>query len=239
MTSQTLITAALRKLGMMKGGETPEVEDLTEGLSALQTMLRSWAAVHIAVFASVHESFTLTPSTATYTWGSGGTFNTLRPNQLISGYIKDTGGVSYPPLYLYDADEYRRISIKTTSGRPYGVWFDPQYTLAYITFYPVPDAADSFYAESLKPFPDASCTNTLTDTLVFPPEYEEPMIYNLAVRLAPEYGKTVPIEVASIAGSSFERLKILHAGNQVHHAIVIIPAGLAGGRYSINSDTVR
>ena len=71
MIVQEWLTASLRKLGVFASGEIPAPENLADALSAGQSMLRSWAAERINVFASVKEPVTLTPGTLLYTWGTG------------------------------------------------------------------------------------------------------------------------------------------------------------------------
>jgi hypothetical protein len=48
----------------------------------------------------------------------------------------------------------------------------------------------------------------LTTTVSFPPGYAEALRFNLAVRLAPEYGRPTPPEVAAIARTSKAKIKI-------------------------------
>ncbi len=88
----------------------------------------------------------------------------------------------------------------------------------------------------MKPFTEVSSFDDIASILSFPPNYEEPIIYNLAVRMAPEFGKTISAEVAAIAASGLEGLIQLNSGNQVE------PIGLNGmlpismaGRYDINA----
>lgn len=228
----------MRKLGALASGETPTSEEYADGLEALQVMLRSWAAEKIIVHASTKESFTLTSGTYLYTWGTGGTFSSVRPNQLTGAYILDSGGTSYP-VELISEGRYRQITVKATSGRSYVLFFQPTFPLANVYLFPVPDAAESLYIDSVKPFTETSSFAAVTDTLVLPVNYEESVIYNLAVRLGPEFGKAVPVEVAAIAVSSFNRLITLNSSNQVEPVDITVPAGRTGGYYNIESDSYR
>ena len=238
MIVSSLIKSSMRKLGLTASGETPTSEEYADGLEALQVMLRSWAAEKIIVNASTKESFTLSGGTFLYTWGSGGTFNSARPNQLTGAYILDSAGVSHP-VDIISEGRYRQITVKATIARPYALFFQPTFPLANIYLFPVPQDAESLYIDSLKPFTETSSFTAITDTLAFPVNYEEPLIFNLAVRFGSEFGKAVPVEVAVIAQKSFDRLTNLNSSNQVEPVDIIIPAGRAGRHYSINSDTCR
>ena len=237
MVVQDWLTASLRKLGVFASGETPTPENLADALSAGQSMLRSWAAERINVFASVKESVTLTSGTFLYTWGTGGSINSDRPHQILGASIVDSSGVTHL-VDIISEGKYRSITVKATISRPYALFFQPTFPLANVYLYPVPDTAETFSLDSLKAFTETSSFTALSDTLSFPPQYEEPLIYNLAVRLAPEFGKAISAEVAAIANSSYNRIITLNSANQVEPVAVIVPASASHrARYSINSDS--
>ncbi len=239
MLVQDLIKASYRKLAVYASGETPSADELNDGLSALQSMLRRWAAKKVLVYATVKESFTLVAGTYLYTYGTGGTFNSDRPFKIEGVYIQDAGGVSHE-VDLIDESKYRALAVKTTLSRPYALFFHPNYPLANIYLYPVPDTAESIYFDVLKPFTEASSFTALSDTLQFPPNYEEALIYNLALRMSSEFGKVITAEVAGIAMDSYKEIIHVNSENQYESIELGIPVGSGiGKRYSINSDSYR
>lgn len=227
MTVLEIIKASLRKIGGLSGNETPESYLQTEALTALQMMLRAWSQKQILVYSSVSESFSLSAGVAAYSWGSGGTITTTRPHSIIGAYIRDSGGIDYPQDIISEG-QYRRLSSKTTSGRPDSVFYRPSYPLAYLYFYPVPSTVEVVYIDSLKSFTETSSFATVNDTLSFPSNYEEAIVYNLAIRLAPEYGRGVSEEVKTIAVSSYSDLTNRNAANQVEpvNLVDILPVGM-------------
>ena len=235
MLVSDIISAAMRKLGVIASGEVIDPEELQDALVALQSMLQSWSAEKINVFSSVRETHTLVSGTSLYTWGVGGTINTLRPNQVTGASIDDSSSVTHA-VEIISEGVYRGISVKSTSSRPYYLF--PQYTYPYITLrlYPTPNTGETLNLESLKPFTEASSLSAITDTLAMPVNYEEPIIYSLAVRLAPEFGKTVPASVIAIANSSYNRLITLNSANYIEPTKILLPVS-STGRYSINSDS--
>lgn len=240
MTVETLIKASLRKLGVYASGESPTAEELQDGLEALQSMLRSWSGRMSNVFVSTKESFTLVSGTASYSWGSGGDFSSARPNKVLGAYILDSSSVSHPVDVTLTEGEYRRISVKGTSSRPYTLYFHPSYPTATVYLYPTPNAAETLYVDSMKPFTESSSFDALASTLAFPVVYEETLIYSLGMRLAPEYEKTVSAEFVAIANSAYDIMMIANAAAQIEPVYVMILAGNGyGARYSINSDTYR
>jgi len=238
MLISDLLKMSYRKFGVLAQGEVPGVYEYANGLAALQSMLRSWAATKINVFASTRESFVLSPTVSLYTWGTGGTINSARPLQILGAEVRDSEGVSHP-IDIISEGQYRSISVKSTSSRPYTLMLQPTYPLANVYFYPTPDSTETVYIDSIKQFTEASSFDSVDATLAMPGYYEEPIVYNLAARLAPEYGKTLTPEVLAIAASSYERLVTLNIANQVEPVSICVPAGQNVGMYSINSDTYR
>jgi len=232
MLVSEIITSSMRKLGLLASGKTPTVAEYADGLEALQVMLRSWASEKINVFSSVSETHTLVAGTSSYTWGVGGTISTLRPNQVIGVSILDSGGTTHS-VNIISEGEYRAIGSKAISGRPHALF--AQYGFPYVTIYlyPVPNAAETLNLDSLKPFTQTSSFAATSDTIQVPVNYEEPLIYNLAIRLGPEFGKEIPVGVAKIAKDSFDRITIRNAANYVEPIKLSLPVNATGG-YSID-----
>ena len=236
MTVAEVIKAAMRKAGVISFGETPETDRYSEALQALQSMLRSWASRRIYVFASNHESFPLVAAKASYSWGTGGNITTSRPYQILGAVVRDSSSQDYP-LEIISEGEYRNICAKTTQGRPEYAFYHPLFPLAYLYLFPTPDATETVWIDSLKPFTEASSFSAITDTISFPGNYEEPIIYNLAIRIAPEMGASIPPEVSVIARDSLKELQSLNAANQISTASLHleIPVGFHNSTYDINA----
>lgn len=233
MLVSDVIKSAMRKLGAIASGETATPDEQADALSALQSMLRSWAAEKINVFSSVHETFTLVVGTNEYNWGTGSDIDSLRPNQLIGAAIADSDNITYP-MDIISEGEYRRITTKLISERPYKIFISYTFPTVKVYLYPVPVVAETLILESLKPFTETSSFTAVADTLQMPSMYEEPIIYNLAVRIAPEFGKVIPASVAAVAISSYNRIITRNSANYVEPVRVVIPAG-SKSNYNINT----
>jgi hypothetical protein len=172
---------SLRLLGIRDFSDTDRQE---EAIEALNSMLASWREdLH---HSPVQDSFTLTAGTPSYTIGSGGTVDTARPVKILSGFIRDSNGGDYPINTELSRIEYEAIHDKDAPGRPGAIYYDKGNTLGLGTIYfdTAPVDAETCYILSLKPYDEYT---DLTDTFLLPVEYEEAVIFNLAVRLAPEY----------------------------------------------------
>ena len=235
MIVSDLIKSSLRKLGVLSSGETPTTDTYAALLEALQIMLRSWAQKRILVFASTKESFSLVSTQSLYTWGSGGNITTARPHKILGAFVRDSGGTDHP-VGIISEGQYRNISSKATKGRPENLFYHPLYPLGAIYLYPTPQDAETMWVESLKPFTETSSFGTVADTISFPENYQEPLVYNLALRVAPEYGVQMSAEAVKIATDSLDALIVLNASNQVEPISLSLPISGRGG-YNILSDS--
>lgn len=203
MTGRDLVSASLRLIGVLAPGETLPAAEAADALATVNRMIDSWSNESLLIHAKVREVFSLVGGTQSYTIGTGGTFNTDRPLRVDAASIK-VGSTEYPLNQLGIA-EWAAISDKTsTSDIPTDMYLSGSYPLETISLYPTPSAANSIVLYSWKPLDQIS---TLDTDVSLPPGYEEALIYNAAIRLSPEYGRTVTAEVAMLAAEAKASIK--------------------------------
>jgi hypothetical protein len=208
-TAQTLIKAALRSIGVIAPGETPTDDEIQDGLEALKFMFRHWSANDIRIYSVTVENFPLTGATS-YTIGSSGTFNTVRPASIRGAYVRDAYNFDNP-LKIIDEAKYRELHLKTIVATAGYLWYNPTYPLGTIYLYPLDGS--TIYLHSLKPLSDPSA---ITTDVAFPPEYDEAIKFNLAVRLAPEYGKE-PLQMCmALAASAMKDIETRNFASQIN-----------------------
>lgn len=207
-TGRDIVRKALQKIGALDKSEMPDADEATDGLSALNAMLGSWSNETGAVFANTWESFNLIGGQQEYTIGAGGQFNTIRPNNITSAIIRITG-VDYEMQPMTDEVYQTFIPLKSTQGIPEWYNYDNGYPLAKIRLFPVPAAAYEILLTSQKQLTAIG----LDSNVELPPGWEEALIYNLGMRLSPEYGQPVSGDLAAIAQSSKRNIMLSQAQN--------------------------
>lgn len=231
VTALDMIKRAYRLIGVYSIGETPSSDETQDGLTALNAMLDSWANEKLMVYAPSLDSISLTPNQASYTIGPTGTVVSPRPQAIDESSYILYNGVSYP-LGIITLAQYNAITLKTlTTYIPQVLWFYPDFPNAQITIYPVPIIDMTLKLWSWKRL--AGFTSA-TDTLTLPPGYENAIVYNLAIELAPENEVQVPAVVASRATTTKKLLK----RNNFEPVILgfdssLLPSG--SGRFNIYS----
>lgn len=184
MTVHDLIKSALRLIGGLDTSEPPSADMSADGLEALNLIIDDWSSKGLLIYAVTPESFTLTGATS-YTIGSGGTFNTTRPESISGAYVTD-GGIDYP-VDIIGPEQYRSISLKTAPGISDWLYYSPEYPLGKIYIYLI-SSGTTLTIDSIKPLTEYA---SLITTLSLPPGYKRALKFNLAVDLIPEYGRQI------------------------------------------------
>lgn len=203
-TAQTIIDSALRKCGI----GSPSSTQRTNGLEALNDMISSWSAESLIIPYNTTEALTLVVGKASYTIGSAGDFNTVRPLRIINAFIRDANNDDHPVDVTMTEAEYNAIVEKDADERPTKLYYDPQYSLGKIYFNYEPATAETLYLISEKAITELAALST---TVSLPDFYKEVLVYNLAIRLAAEFDNQLLPEVVQIAVLSKNNIENINA----------------------------
>ena len=239
-SAATFVTRALRSLGVIEASETPSGEDLQAGFEALNELIDLWATQRWTIYVVTRTPYGLTANQATYTIGSGGAFNQARPLWIEGVSVIEDDTVANPveipcgpPLLLR---AFQAIAQKlTTSTFPYAIYYDHNWAagLGTITVFPVPTSSNAavvlYTPTALAQFADQSTNYT------FPPGYERAIRRNLAVALAPEFGR--PLREDLKTGAEDDLAWIKRANYQPTEALFDPRLVGRGAAYNIRSDT--
>lgn len=226
-TARDIVVGALRLLGASASGEALGAAEATDGLSAFNDMLDSWSTEKLLIPNKVREVFALIAGQSAYTIGTGGNFNTSRPTEVENALLQVTS--SSPaleiPMKILTKDQYAGILLKTLqSTYPLYLYAEGTFPLETINVWPVPSGADNIVLYSSKQLANLTDINT---ALSLPPGYNRALRFNLAIELAPEYGKAASAEIVEIASQSKANIKRMNSKKkylQVDEALRAKPA---------------
>lgn len=209
-TWQSLIEDSLRELGVLPSGASATTQQRNDAIVKLRRMLASWSAELGPVHYETAENLTWPASQSSRTIGKDGNFSTQRPVKVLGARFRSNG--LDLPMDIYSFQGYEDIQDKsTTSGTPQVLAYNPTSSAAGTTLlgcgtlhiWPVPSAESIVRLTSLKPLLDLdAAVFILAADIVLPPGYEEAIMTNLAVRLAPEYGGGLDRITVGLATSS-------------------------------------
>jgi hypothetical protein len=204
-TARDLINGSLRLLGVVASGESATASEHVDALSALNALLESWAHENLLIPEDTRESFDLTGGKATYSMGNGADFDTSRPTKILSARVYDPSTNALTPVEILNTEEWDAQQIKNLSGSLVLKLY-PEYTYPHVqlSVWPIPDSTKSLEITSLKQITQITSVNS---GIALQPGYWRALRYNLAIELAPEFGKSVSPEIAQVAEESKANLK--------------------------------
>lgn len=217
-TASAIIKRAMRLIGTLAAGETPSAAEQADALESLNAMLDAWRNESLAVYALRDETLTLTGA-ASYTIGPTGALNTTRPVKIEAAYQR-VGTTDYP-LRFASAIAWGKLAAKSTTKTSVADWlyYEPSYPLGNLWLYPTPTTG-VLHLTTWTPLASFAAS----DDVALPPGYQEALTYHLAIRLAPEYGRTVTPEVAALSRSTKEGIQ------RANFRPPLMANGLGGGR---------
>lgn len=210
MTVLDLIKMAMLTIGVLADGEAPSASQLQDAIMTLNFLLDTWSTEKLYIYSITQDVFNLVGGQQVYQMGTGAPdVNSPRPIFIETMSVRIYPGSPQQidiPLAIFDIDQWARISVKTTqSVFPTRVWPDFQFPYAKLNMWPIPTQNNQIYMTSYKPLTSLPLSST---SFSMPPGFSEAVMYNLAIRLCPMYGKSASSEVLGLAQSSKARLKI-------------------------------
>lgn len=207
ITARELITRTLRLAGVTASGETPSATDLADSLGVLNEMLDEWNTERLLAYTVTRAEYTLTSNKDSYTIGPGGDFDTVRPVRIEEAYVKiSTSGpnTELPLKIIYD-EEYADIPVKTvTSSIPRKIYNNGDFPLSTLYLWPIPSVANTLILYTWEQFSNVASLDT---SLTFPPGYMSAIRYNLADRLALEFGFEASASIKEKAVTTRAKIK--------------------------------
>lgn len=227
-TVRELLTDALLMLGIVAEGELLSGTQADRALRIFNSMLDGWATEKLLVYTMDRQVFALAAGTQTYTLGPGGTWNTTplygagsaRPVRVSTPTWRDAGQDLELPVNLMDEDEYRSLVLRGMSSTIVtDLYYSPTFPLGEVFVWPRPTITAQMVLWLWHPY---NTQQTLDFDLVFPQGYERALVYNVAVELSMRYPGSLRAELATLAGESKDKIKLLN------HTVPVLRSDLAG-----------
>jgi hypothetical protein len=189
-------------------------EDSADALMVFQQMIDGWNTDRLAIFTTSSNDFPYVGGKQVYTLGTGGDFNIPRPakiDAMSTILLSNPDNPIEVPITMYTVEEWQtQIPVKIVNGSFPVICYDTgDFPLRKLNFWPIPQQQPC--SVRIYSWQALSAPATYATVIAFPPGYLEAFRYNLATRLAPEYGKPVPPDVRLTATESLARLKTMNA----------------------------
>lgn len=218
-TAANIINSAAKKIGVKGRGRSLSAEDMFDWLTGLKRMLESWSVESLMIPYNTRETFSLSDTTRNYTIGPNGDFDTTRPLSIVEAQIIDAAG-EYYELTCVPIERWANLYTPGDVARPRFITFERGYPLATIRLDAIPydptlllwsrKPIEAWQVEDLdvsgnpawsgQNLPTSGLTDeTLQADIEFDVGYENAIIFNLAVQMAPDHGREASPTVMSLA----------------------------------------
>lgn len=164
-----------------------------------------WTTVNGALSGSIvylSEALTYDSASGNVVYIYDSTKAAVRPMEILNAVLRDSSNYDIP-IDIKARQDYVTITNKFTTGNPNQLYYDSQLTLGEVHLWPVPQ--DSTYVLVLWVQRTLEDFNASGDTPDFPQEWYAPLMWNLAVWIAPKEHvslETIP-DIVALAESTY------------------------------------
>lgn len=231
-TPAQLIRLALVDAGIYGRGQTAPAEDTNNALRRLNWMISQWARKRWLVYHLIDVTCESTGALS-YTIGPTGDFDTVRPDKIESTFARQiipsqNNQIDYPLQIISSREDYNLIRMKSLGTWPSVLFYDSDYPLGHLYFWPLPQAGQFELHVSVKQ--PLSQFTSLAAEINLPPEYEAALFQNLVVQLRAAYQLSAdPVRI----GLAKDSLNVLRGAN-AQIPTLHMPGVLVGRTYQYN-----
>lgn len=237
-TARDLINSAMKDAGVLGVGQTALAEDMNDALIRLNAMMAQWARRRWLVYHLIDVVFPATGALS-YTLGPGGDINTQRADRVEAAFFRQLNAgiapnhVDYQLEILNSREDYNQISLKSMASFPVCLFYDSGWPLGNVFIWPVPSNLYEIHLSLKAPL---QTFTGLTDTVSLPPEYDEALRLNLAIRLRVAYRLPTDPALVGLGKVALNTIKNSNAQIPMMQYPGDLP-GISRGRYNVFSDS--
>lgn len=194
LTAREVIDFALKKLRVIGVTQTATAAQATGAQRELNLMLKGWQK-YPSLWKIEQNSVALIANTASYI------LTAQDPDRVYSARYRNTSGQDLP-MILLSREEYFDLPNKTNNGLPTQYYIDYQRDAPVLYVWPVPASVttETIQLTSQRAIEDVDALDNDLDVKV---EFLEVVGFNLASRLADDYGRTGEIVTRIIERAQF------------------------------------
>ena len=202
VTRDQIISLALRKLGVLEIGDTPDANSIANASMSLNLLIKQLGTEGLKLWKNSELIIPLTSGKTMYTLGGASSdlmYDSLAPTvaitdkplKVIQGFYRNIGTSPYidVPLQVLSKQEYNTLGSKFSTGTANSIFYDVKLRNGLMYVYLTPDAnAQSnlqMHLVAQMPINDVTSGNEIPD---FPNEWMNCLVWNLADQMAIEYG---------------------------------------------------
>ena len=207
-TALTVISDALKEIGVLAEGDTPTASMADDALRALNRLMGMLSNDQAFAY---YPNLVQRPLTgeSSFTVGPTGDVVTDRPIKIETATV-DRQGITYP-VTVVDNQKWDSIVYKAVQGaNTTVVWYEGTYPNGIVHVWPVATGCTL----NLRVINVVVAFPSLSTDVLLPPAYEEALIKNLAVNISPQY-PTGSLQPQTISAARAALKKINRTNNVI------------------------
>lgn len=192
LTRDDIINYALRKIGRLDLGSTPDTDTVTNAATALDMMIKSWITRGIKLWTITELTLPLVASQTKYVIGpTGANLVTDKPMRLKQAWLRDITVTPNTdiPLNIISQYDYNVFGSKFSTGTPNSAYLEVGRDNSNLYLYLTPDSYSGtnyqVHIVTQRTIQDAGIS---TNNLDFPQEWLYTLGWNLAAEIALDNG---------------------------------------------------
>ena len=202
VTRDQIITLALRKLGVLEIGSTPDADTISNASMSFNLLIKQLSTEGLKLWKISELIIPLTSNQTTYTLGGSSSalmYDSLNPTvaitdkplKVIQGFYRNIQTTPYidTPVMVMSKQEYTTLGSKYSTGTANTIFYDPRKLNGILYVYLTPDinAQTNIQIHIIAQMP-LDDLNTALDVPDFPNEWMNCLVWSLADQLSLEYG---------------------------------------------------
>lgn len=227
-----LINQSIRLLNVNAVGDDLSAAEAEEAFDVLNIMLGEWNNDNLKIYYQATGLYDMVADTNVYTIGrgAGADFVADRPLKILHAFTRlPAESMDYPMIEI-TTEQYQNFANKSeTTQYPTYYLYQPTWPNATITLFPINTVNLSL---GLTMQAQLQAFTSYNDALTLPPGYLQALRYNLAVNLAPQYGRAGSGSFPLIENKARQTLAAIESTNTEP---VYLDSGEGSQTYSIYS----
>lgn len=183
-TPRTIITDAFFESGITQEGQEPNGEQIARGMRRLTNLINVLQTSGLKLWLYSDTAITLSAGVNPYTMGPGGSVNMVKPMRGIQAYFLSSTLIRTPLTTMSWSDYLLLSSVANSNGAINSYFIDKQQTQLIVWFYNTPDATAATGTAHILIQQQVTNFTGLTDTMNFPIEWNNVLVWGLADELA-------------------------------------------------------
>ena len=187
-TPNAIITTAMFQCGKLSEGQLPTSEQFARYMNNLNRMVNLWQTQGLKLWLQEDLPLTLTAGKGgygnPYTIGPGGDIDMVKPTRIQQGYYLDSTGQNRRPIYPLSWQEWFTLSTQQQIGSIAQYFIDKQQTFLNVYLWLVPDSTAATGTAHFLTQQQVTNAINLTDTMNFPPEWGNALVWGLASEIS-------------------------------------------------------